>query len=251
MANRLDEIDRRVLYHLAADARDTSAPAIAEEVNVSAGTIRNRIRQLEADGTIKGYHAEIDYERAEGYLTNLLTCNAAVTDRERLAKQVLQVPGVVNVRELMTGRGNLHITTVGPDREALTRITRTLSELGVDIEDEDLLQREHFHPYSPFGPGESPSERSMIDFMSLTGDAEIADLTVTDDAAIVGQTLREANETGLIGADTLVVAIEREGTILTPRGDTTIQPGDLLTVFSRDGVSDDFVRRFTNESADK
>ena len=54
MANRLDEIDRRVLYHLAADARDTSAPAIAEEVNVSAGTIRNRIRQLEADGTIKG-----------------------------------------------------------------------------------------------------------------------------------------------------------------------------------------------------
>lgn len=54
MANRLDEIDKRVLYHLAADARDTSAPAIAEEVNVSAGTIRNRIRQLEADGTIKG-----------------------------------------------------------------------------------------------------------------------------------------------------------------------------------------------------
>ena len=251
MANRLDEIDRRILYHLASDARNTSAPAIAEEVNVSAGTIRNRIRRLETDGTIKGYHAEIDYERAEGYLTNLLICNATITDREKLAKQVLQVPGVVNVRELMTGRGNLHITTVGSDREDLTRITRTLSELGVDIEDEDLLQREHFHPYSPFGPGGSPSERSMTDFMSLTGDAEVADLTVTDDAPIAGQTLREANDTELIEADTLVVAIEREGTIITPRGDTTIQPGDLLTVFSRDGISDDLIHRFTSEPVDE
>jgi DNA-binding Lrp family transcriptional regulator len=249
MANRLDDIDRRILYRLAENARDTSAPAIAEEVNVSPGTIRNRIRQLEENGTIKGYHAEIDYERAGGYLIDLLVCNTTVTDRETLARQALQVPGVVNVRELMTGRGNLHITTVGSDREDLARITRTLAELGIDIEDEDLLQREHFHPYSPFGPEEGPSERSMTDFMSLAGGAEVVDLTVTETAPVAELTLREANDTELIGTDTLVVAIERDGAIIAPRGDTTIQPGDLVTVFSRDGISDDLLYNFTSESA--
>jgi Lrp/AsnC family leucine-responsive transcriptional regulator len=250
MANRLDEIDKRILYHLAADARNTSAPMIAEEVNVSAGTIRNRITQLENRGIIEGYHAAIDYERADGSLTNLLVCDTEVPDREKLAKQVLRIPGVVNVRELMTGRGNLHVTVIGADTSDLTHIGRALSELGVDIVDEGLLQQEYFTSYQPFGPDEGLAEPSMADFMSLAGDAEVVSLTVSPNAPVAGRTLREANEDGLIGADVLVVAIERENAILTPRGDTTIRPDDLATVFSRDGVSDDLLSLFTGASTD-
>jgi Lrp/AsnC family leucine-responsive transcriptional regulator len=250
MANRLDEIDKRILYHLAEDARNTSAPMIAEEVNVSAGTIRNRINQLEDRGIIEGYHAAIDYERADGSLVNLLVCDADVPDREKLAKQVLRIPGVVNVRELMTGRGNLHVTVIGADTSDLTHIGRALSELGVDIVDEGLLEQEYFTPYQPFGPEEGLAEQSMADFMSLAGDAEVVSLTVAADAPVAGRTLREANKAGLIGADVLIVAIERENTILTPRGDTTIRPDDLTTIFSRDGVSDDLLSLFTAQSAD-
>lgn len=250
MANRLDEIDKRILYHLAEDARHTSAPMIAEEVNVSAGTIRNRINQLENRGIIEGYHAAIDYERANGSLMNLLVCDTAVPDREKLAKQVLRIPGVVNVRELMTGRGNLHVTVIGADTNDLTHIGRALSELGVDIVDEGLLQQEYFTPYQPFGPEEGLAEQSMADFMSLAGDAEVVSLTVAAGALVAGRTLREANDEGLIGADVLVVAIERENAILTPRGDTTIRPDDLATVFARDGVSDELLSLFTGESTE-
>ena len=250
MANRLDEIDKRILYHLAEDARNTSAPMIAEEVNVSAGTIRNRINQLEDSGIIKGYHASIDYEHANGSLTNVLVCDTDVSDRDKLAKQMLRVPGVVNVRELMTGQGSLHVTVVGSDTSDLTHVGRALSEIGVDIVDEGLLQREYFTPYQPFGPEEGFAEQSMADFMSLAGNAEVVSLTVSVDAPVAGRTLREANDDGLIGADVLVVAIERENEILTPKGDTVIQADDLATVFSRDGVSDELLALFTDEQAD-
>lgn len=249
MTSRLDEIDKQILYHLAEDARNTSAPTIAEEVNVSAGTIRNRINQLEDRDIIEGYHATIDYERADGSLMNLFVCDTAVAEREKLAKQVLRIPGVVNVRELMTGRGNLHVTVVGTDTNDLTHIGRALSELGVDIVDEGLIQQEYVTPYKPFGPEDGLAEQSMSDFMSLAGDAEVVSLTIPEGAPVAGHTLREANEEGLIGVDVLVVAIERGDTILTPRGDTMIQPDDLATVFSRDGVSDELLGRFSGELA--
>jgi Trk K+ transport system NAD-binding subunit len=35
---------------------------------------------------------------------------------------------------------------------------------------------------------------------------------------------------------------------LTPKGNTTIRPDDLATVFSRDGVSDELLSLFTDES---
>lgn len=71
MDPQLDEIDKRIRFHLTRDARRTSAPDIAGEVHVSAGTIRNRIRQLEEREIIRGYHAHVDYERGAGLLTNL------------------------------------------------------------------------------------------------------------------------------------------------------------------------------------
>lgn len=73
--------------------------------------------------------------------------------------------------------------------------------------------------------------------MPLSGSAETVTLTVPDDAPIAGKTLQEANQDGLIDEDVLIVSIERDESVLTPRGDTKISPADLITVFSREGVS--------------
>lgn len=248
MDYRLDDIDRRILYHLVRDARKTSAPDIADEVNVSPGTIRNRIKQLEQYGVVQGYHAHVDYERADGLLTNLFVCDASVFDRESLAKQVLEVPGVVNVREIMSGRGTLQVKAVGEDTDGLTRIARQIEELGITIEDEDLIQREYTRPYLPFGPENAP-QQPVTSFMSLAGEAEVIDLTVTEDAPVAGESLSEANELGLIDDEVLVVAIERDGEVLTPKGRTKIEAGDVVSLFSPAGVSDDIVRTFTAEGS--
>lgn len=247
MDYRLDEIDKRILYHLVRDARGTSAPDVAEEVNVSAGTIRNRIAELEDRGILKGYHADVDYERAEGMLTNRFACTSGSADRETLAKRVLQVPGVVNVREIMTGKADLEIKAIGSDTSDLTRIGDAILELGVEIEDQDIIKREHYRPYQPYGPAEERTAPSVTDFVDLAGDAEIIDLTVREDSPITGISLEDANSEGLLDDDLLVVALERDGEVVTPRGETILQAGDLITVFAHNGqgkaVEDVFAAR--------
>ena len=248
MDYRLDEVDRRIIYRLMQDSRNTSAPVIAEEVNVSAGTIRNRIQQLEEHGIITGYHLGVDFERVGGKLTNVFVCSAPVPDREKLAKQALQIPGVVNVRELMAGRENLHVAAVGSDMDDITRISRALSTMGLEIEEEDLLHREYQHPYHPFGPEESRQTASITDLISLAGDAEVLELTVHADAPIAGKTLKEADSAGLIDENVLVIAIERDGVTVTPKGRTEIRPDDLVTVFCQNGAADDVLTLFAGEA---
>lgn len=247
MVDRLDEVDKRILYHLVRDARNTSAPTIADEVNVSAGTIRNRIKQLEADGVLRGYHAHVDYGHAEGRLTNLLVGTASIEQRERLAKQIAEVPGVVNVRQLMCGTGNIHVTTVGEDAQELSRVTRDVSEMGLEIEDEHLLRHEEHRPYHAFGPEGRREGQSIADFMSLSGGAEVVEVSVASGAEIDGMTLREANERGLIASEVLVVSVERDERILTPKGNTEVRADDLVTLFARGGLSEKTVGAFSGD----
>lgn len=249
MDYRLDEIDRRIIYALMRDARTTSAPTIAEQVNVSPGTVRNRIDQLEEHGIIRGYTTEVDFERADGRLRILYVCNAPVSNRDALARQASVVPGVINVRELMTGRRNLHITAIGKDTEDLRRITRAISGLGIEIEDETLVESETHSPYTLFGPDQESPVGEPTDVISLAGDANVVDVTVPADAPIVDYSLAEAVEEDVLDDDSLVIAIERGDRVLTPHGTTVIQPDDIVTVLSRSGETDSVLRAFVTEES--
>ncbi|QKG94412.1 TrkA family potassium uptake protein [Halorubrum sp. SS5] len=79
---------------------------------------------------------------------------------------------------------------------------------------------------------------AIVDYMRIGDDAEVFEITVTDEAPIAGKTLKEAAQSGLLTDEMLVVAIERDENDhpITPRGETTIQAGDLLTVYSGVGA---------------
>lgn len=243
----IDTIDERILYFLGMEARHTSAPDIAEKVDVSAPTIRNRISRLEENGVIQGYHAHVNYGAVESRLTNLFMCSTAATDRQRFAQRVLGVPGVVNVREVMTGRGDLRVKAVGTDQDDLMRIAQDITALGVEIDDEDLLHREYFRPYAQFGPDERDDVSPVTGVADLAGDADVVEIAVGEGAPIAGMTLEEAGEEGLLTADALVVTIERGDRTITPKGETTIEAEDYVTVLSRTGLSDDILTAFTGE----
>lgn len=249
MSSRFDEVDRRIVYRLVEDARHTSAPDIAAEVDVSAPTIRNRIRRLEDEGVIRGYHAQVDYEQIDGRLTNLFLCTASATDRKRFAQRVLDVSGVVNVREVMTGDQDLHVIVVGKDTADIRRIAREIAAIGVRIDDEDLLHREQFRPYAPFGPDHRDTTAPVTGIADISEDADVVELTVGEDAPIVGRTLEAAADEGLLDRDVLVVAVDRddrdEG--VTPDGTTTIDGGETVTLFSRTGLAEETVRVFTGQ----
>ena len=79
---------------------------------------------------------------------------------------------------------------------------------------------------------------AIVDYMQVGDEAEVFEITVTEDAPIAGKTLTEAGNANLLPDDVLIVAIERESQDrpLTPRGNTRIEASDLLTVYSARGA---------------
>ena len=58
-ATRLDDIDRMILAELQADGRMTNVE-LARRVGISAPPCLRRVRTLEEQGYIRGYHADVD-----------------------------------------------------------------------------------------------------------------------------------------------------------------------------------------------
>lgn len=248
---QLDRVDRRILYELMADARARTPPEIADRADVTPGTVRNRIERLESEGVIEGYHAHIDFERTEGRVTTLFMCNVPFAERETIARAASEIPGVVNVRVMMGGRRSFHVIAVGEDTIDLRRIGTTLSELGVEIEDEMLVEHEHVRPYAPFNPEEGTDHQLPSGFIDAPRGSELLEVTVHATAPVAGVTIAEAVERDILDDEPLIVSITRDGDLLTPHGDTTIEPEDVVTVFADGGVSDRTADAFVGPAEDR
>ncbi|GAB3033394.1 Lrp/AsnC family transcriptional regulator [Natronobiforma cellulositropha] len=147
----LDDVDRGILHVLQADARGATAAEMGDRVGVSPSTVRNRIGRLEEADIVRGYHPDIDYERAGYQLQMMLLCRAPVSERSALVENIMRVHGVVAVREMLTGTVNVHIEAVGESSDAVDRITGEVTRLGLEIESVDLVKRVHVRPFNHFG----------------------------------------------------------------------------------------------------
>ena len=150
MGRDLDDIDRSILYLLQRDARNTTAEAMADRAGVSASTIRNRIDRLEADGIIQGYHPEINYEEANLPLQLTFVVSAPPQEITKHSEAIRAVQGVVDVREMLTGRRNIHADVVGTSTSDITRITDAIHDTGVQIESSEMMRQRHVQPFNHF-----------------------------------------------------------------------------------------------------
>ncbi|WP_436907954.1 Lrp/AsnC family transcriptional regulator [Halosimplex marinum] len=154
MARDLDDVDRGILHALQENAREATAAEMAEAVDVSASTVRNRIDRLESTGVVRGYHPDIDYERAGFQLHVFAVCRAPPAERSAVAAELLELSGVVRVRELLTGTENLHVEAVATDSAAVDDLLAEITELGIEIGSSDIVKTEHVQPFNHFGTGE-------------------------------------------------------------------------------------------------
>ncbi|QLG27161.1 Lrp/AsnC family transcriptional regulator [Halorarum halophilum] len=150
MGRDLDDVDRSILYLLQRDARNTTAQDIADTAGVSPSTVRNRIDQLEADGIIKGYHPEIDYEAANLPLQVTFVISAPPTELPDISEQIRGIQGVIDVREMLTGRRNVHVDVVGTSTADITRITDAIHDIGIEIDSSEMMRRRHVQPFNHF-----------------------------------------------------------------------------------------------------
>ncbi|MGQ3411884.1 Lrp/AsnC family transcriptional regulator [Natrinema sp. LN54] len=151
MGLELDAVDRRILHLLQQDARHNTATDIAESVDVTANTVRNRIRRLEDAGIIKGYVPVIDYEQTDKSMHMVVQCTVPIHERGAIAQTALGIDGVVGVREVMTGHRNLRIDLVAGDTDEITAAVSRLQQQGIEVEEQELLKAEYLQPFDHFG----------------------------------------------------------------------------------------------------
>lgn len=150
MAFELDNVDRGILHLLQVDARNTTAQDIADKTGVSPSTVRNRIDQLEADGVIMGYHPSIDYEAASLPLQVMFIITAPPSSRSQAVEELLEIKGVVDVRETLTGRRNIHVEVVATSTSDISRMTDSVHELGLEIESSEIMKQRRIQPFNHF-----------------------------------------------------------------------------------------------------
>jgi DNA-binding Lrp family transcriptional regulator len=144
----IDAVDKAILHALQEDARNISSGDIAERTGTSSSTVRKRIQRLENDEVIKGYSAEIDYQKSGYPLRMLLFCTAPIPERGEHVPEILEVDGVVSVQELVTGEQNLLVTVVGETDSDITPVAQELLDMGLTVVDEVLVRS---HEATPFG----------------------------------------------------------------------------------------------------
>ncbi|QLG60742.1 Lrp/AsnC family transcriptional regulator [Halorarum salinum] len=151
MVHDLDDVDRGILHALQANARNATAADIAHMVGTSASTVRNRIEYLE-EGVIRGYHPELDYREAGFELHLFIVCRAPTAKRTELAERALELPGVINVREMTTGGHNIHIELVAVDSDAADEARAGIENLtDLEIVSTQIIKDLHTQPFNHFG----------------------------------------------------------------------------------------------------
>src|SRR6056297_2096304 len=156
MSEEVDDTDKEILHALQDDARNISSGEIADRTGTSGSTVRKRIQRLESEEVIKGYSADIDYQKAGYPLRMLLFCTAPIPERGELIDDILAIDGVVSVQELVTGEQNLLVTAVGESDSDITPVAQALLDMGLTVADEVLVRS---HETTPFGAFDSESGR--------------------------------------------------------------------------------------------
>lgn len=149
--HELDEIDRGILHFLQEDSRNLTPVDMAKNLPVSEGTVRNRIEQMEERGIIEGYVPTIDYEAAGFPLEVVFTCTVPVSQQSKIADDILEIHGIINVREMMAAEGNLQIVALATDLADVMDIAGEIVEKGVDIQSQRLTLDEHIQPFNHLG----------------------------------------------------------------------------------------------------
>ncbi len=85
--------------------------------------------------------------------------------------------------------------------------------------------------------------RKLADLVTMAGGAQMFRMTITRESPLLGKSLLECGKQELIPSGILFAALEREGEVLIPSGPTVLQEGDVVTVYSKEHVSDEFIER--------
>jgi Lrp/AsnC family leucine-responsive transcriptional regulator len=126
----LDELDRRILDLLQHDARITNA-AIAEQVGLSAPSVYERIKKLEARGVIKGYTAIVAAEALGLPITAFIRVTVTASPDDVSERRLIELPEVLECHHVAGEDCYILKVKVANPQHLERLLARVRSSLGV------------------------------------------------------------------------------------------------------------------------
>jgi trk system potassium uptake protein TrkA len=90
----------------------------------------------------------------------------------------------------------------------------------------------------------------VVDVTTLRHREQVIEVTLGERSPLVGKTLDQVAEAGLLGEQLFIISVERAGKPTFPRPDTTFAAGDELLVFSRRTISAEDAALFTGKGGE-
>ncbi|KQB83978.1 Lrp/AsnC family transcriptional regulator [Corynebacterium lowii] len=119
----IDNLSRTILATLQSNARTTAA-GLADRTGAAASTCLRRLRALESDGVIRGYHADIDPAALGFSLQVIAFVTLEREDRatiEAFEEKVVQIPQILSAERLF-GDPDYLLRVVARDLEDYQRL---------------------------------------------------------------------------------------------------------------------------------
>lgn len=124
----LDALDHKILAALHRDGR-MSKTKMSVEVGLSATRCWERMRRLEKDGIIRGYHADIDMKRLAGlsfFLVQVRLIDSSVARARQFERLVANVNAIVGCQAVL-GTVDYFLTIAADGVDSYQRIIEELS----------------------------------------------------------------------------------------------------------------------------
>jgi DNA-binding Lrp family transcriptional regulator len=119
----MDAVDRKILAELQSEGRLT-VTELATRIPLSVSRCQRRVRDLEARGVVRGYHADVDPAAVGLAFTAIVFVTMRQEDQRTVAafeEQVAAVPAIVAAQRLF-GDPDYLLRVVAADLEAYRRV---------------------------------------------------------------------------------------------------------------------------------
>ncbi len=134
---KIDNINKKILYYLQKDGRMTFKE-IAEKIDRSETTIRDRIKAMERSGIIQGYTTLIDKTSLGLNFFAIILGNPILTSNlDSVTEKIKKLKYVLRVYHI-SGEQRLAIFLVAPSYRDLKEIIRT-QLIPIGIRDEEII----------------------------------------------------------------------------------------------------------------
>ena len=124
---KYDDKDEIIIKNLTDDSR-SSARQISHAVGLSTVTVLNRIRRLEKMKVIRGYHADVDYEKMGYGLIAVIEVVVKNTELSHIAESISKHENVCAIYDL-TGATDLLVVAKFRSRSELSAFVKDLEDI--------------------------------------------------------------------------------------------------------------------------